>query len=133
MPGRPNQRISDGFYDSTIKQTLSREVPAFAKQLDQDAQFATGAFPSVLGQPQQRDRATAKEYEMSRQVALQRLQITWQLFVDWYKSTLENGVRLFVDNVVEDEKFVQKDKSGNYVNIWIRQSELKGEIGGVES
>lgn len=132
LPGRPNGSIGEAFYE-TGRATVSKEVFLFGKQLDQDAQFATGAFPSVLGQPQQRDRATAKEYEQSRMVALQRLMIAWQLFVDWYKSTLENAVRLYIQNIVEDEKFVQKDKSGNYINIWIRQSELKGEVGGVES
>ena len=132
LPGKPGQRIGDAFYE-TSRAMLSAEVPGFNRQLDQDAQFCLGSFPSVVGAPAQRDRSTAKEYELSRQIALQRLQIAWQLFVDWFKTTSENAVHLFVETIVEDEKFVKKDKQGNYVNIWIRQTELNGEVGGCES
>jgi len=132
LPGRPNGRIGDAFYE-TGRAQLSKEVPGFVRQLDQDAQFALGSFPSVLGAPAQRDRATAREYEMSRTIALQRLQIAWHLFVDWYKSTLESATRLYTDVIVEDERFVQKDPQGKYINVWIRRSELSGNVGGCES
>jgi hypothetical protein len=131
LPGSPNKSIRDGFYEGP-RASLGKEVPLFGKQLDTDAQFVTGAFPAVVGAPANRDRSTAKEYEMSRQIALQRLQIAWQYFVDWFKETIESGVRMYSETVVEDEKFV-KSENGNYVNVWIRREELSGKVGGCES
>lgn len=131
LAARPNGSIGEGFYE-TPRAQLGKEVPTFGKQLDADAQFVLGSFPSVFGGPQGRDRATLGEYQQSRQVALQRLQITWQFFVDWFKVLIENAVRLYVDTIVEDERFVVQ-QNNNYINVWIRQEELNGKVGGCES
>lgn len=131
LPGKPNGKISEGFYE-TAKATLSGEVPVFKKQLDEDAQFALGSFPSIYGGPSQKDRATLGEYNASRQIALQRLQISWCFFVDWFKNTMESATRLYTEVVVEDEKFV-KSKDNTYINVWIRKSEMNGKVGGCES
>ena len=130
MPGRPGDKLSDGFYTST-RSTLSKEVSAFLHQLDQDAQFAIGSFPSIYGGPSEGKSRTFAEYAASRQMALQRLSIVWQLVTDWWMRTISGSVLLYVDSLVEDEKYT-KFESGSYVNVWIKKSQMLGKIGGVE-
>ena len=130
LPGRPGDRLADGFYTSS-RSTLSKEVGAVIKQLDQDAQFSIGSFPSIYGGPSEGKSRTFSEYAASRQMALQRLSIVWQLVVDWWVRTITSAVKLYIETLVEDEKFT-KFESGNYVNVWIKRSEMEGKIGGVE-
>src|SRR6266478_5490000 len=132
-PARPGEPIGNAFY-STSRSTLSQEVGMFLQRLDSDAQFCLGSFPSIYGGPAEGKTRTFSEYAASRQMALQRLSITWNLVTDWWVRTMSGCVDLFVDiikDLGEDERFVQYENN-NYVNIWIRQSDLKGKTGGVE-
>ena len=122
--------LNQSFYTQD-RATLSKEVPLFVQQLDKDAQFVVGAFPSIYGGPGEGNSRTAAEYNMSRQMALQRLSIIWSLLNFWWCKLMEKCVHLYVDNMIEDERFVQKQKN-NYINVWIRRSELTGNVGEVE-
>lgn len=126
----PGEPIGNAFY-STTRATLSKEVGAFLKQLDQDAQFSVGSFPSIYGGPAEGKTRTFSEYDASRQMALQRLSIIWHMTTDWWLQTIEGLVELFVDTMVEDEKLT-KFSDGGYVTAWIHKSELQGKTGGVE-
>lgn len=128
--GRPGEPIGNAFY-STSRSILSREVGAFLAQLDKDAQFSIGSFPSVYGGPSEGKSRTFSEYAASRQMALQRLSIIYNLLTDWWLRTLSGCVDLYVENIVEDEKFT-KFENGSYINVWIKLSELQGKTGGVE-
>lgn len=127
---KPGERAGDAFYEGS-RASLSKEVPGFGNQLDKDAQFVVGSFPSIYGGPGEGKSRTAAEYNMSRQMALQRLSITWSLFVLWFAKMKEKCVHLYVENLVQDERFVQMEND-NYVNVWIRKSELDGHVGEVE-
>jgi len=129
-PGRPGEPIGASFYTSARSQ-LSREVALFLKQLDQDAQFSIGSFPSIYGGPSEGKSRTFAEYAASRQMALQRLSIVWTLIVDWWVRLMNGCVDMYVETVVDDEKFTQF-KDGNFVNVWIKRSQMQGKIGGVE-
>lgn len=129
-PAKPGEPLGNAFYTSP-RSTLSREVAMFLKQLDTDAQFCVGSFPSIYGGPSEGKSRTFAEYAASRQMALQRLQITWTLVQEWWSGTIEGAVNLYKECVVEDERYV-KFVDGNYINVWIRQSELQGKVGGVE-
>jgi len=129
-PGRPSEPIGNAFYTSS-RATLSREVAMFLKQIDEDAQFAVGSYPANYGGPSQGKSRTFAEYAMSGQMALRRQSITWALIVDWWIRTIAGCVNMFVDTVVEDEKYTQF-KDGNYMNVWIKRSQLTGKVGGVE-
>lgn len=122
--------LSNSFYTQD-RATLSKEVPLFVQQLDKDAQFVVGAFPSIYGGPGEGNSRTAAEYNMSRQMALQRLSIIWSLLNFWWCKLMEKCVHLYVDNMIEDERFVQKQKN-NYINVWIKRAELTGSVGEVE-
>jgi hypothetical protein len=130
---RPGEPIGNSFY-STSRSTLSQEVGMFLKQLDADAQFSIGSFPSIYGGPAEGKTRTFSEYAASRQMALQRLSIIWNLITDWWVRTISGAVEMYVDIIKEageDERFV-KYENNNYVNIWLRQTDLDGKTGGVE-
>lgn len=124
------QKIGDSFYEGP-KASLSKDVADFSERITQASQFVVGDFPSVYGGPTQASSRTAAEYSMSHNNALQRLSISWTLLVNWWGQMMDKCVRLYVENVVQDEKFVQRTKN-SYVNVWIRQSELRGKVGEVE-
>ena len=130
-PATPNSRLSDSFYSSN-RATLSREVALFLQQLDKDAQFCVGSFPSIYGGPSEGKSRTLGEYEASRKMALQRLSIVWTFLVEWWITTMEGLVELYTTCIVEDERFTQYS-NGNYINVWIKSTELQGKTGGVES
>jgi rubredoxin len=127
---KPGEPLNQSFYTQD-RATLSKEIPLFVQQLDKDGQFVVGSFPSIYGGPGEGNSRTASEYNMSRQMALQRLSIVWALLNFWWCSLMEKCVHLYVENMIEDERFVQKEKN-NYVNVWIRRSEMTGTVGQVE-
>lgn len=127
---KAGENLANSFYE-TSRATLSKEVPLFIDQLDKDGQFVVGSFPSIYGGPGEGNSRTASEYNMSRQMALQRLSIIWSLLNFWWCKLIEKCVHLYVENMIEDERFVTKTK-GNYVNVWIKRASLTGVVGEVE-
>lgn len=134
-PAKPkaNQNLAESFHESD-RATLSQEVGVFSERLDKDAQFVVGSFPSLYGGPGEGKSRTLGEYQQSRQQALQRLSIVWSLFCISWAKLKEKCVHLYVENMIEDERFVTPDphKKENYVNVWIKRSEMAGKVGQVE-
>jgi len=60
-----------------------------------------------------------------------RLSIVWKITSVFWAGINEKATRIFVNEMREDEKFVKKSGS-NWVNIWIRRSNMLGKIGSVE-
>lgn len=132
---KPGESISNAFFESA-RATLSKEVPATLQQYDHDAQFCSGAFPSIYGGAGEGTSRTAAEYNMSRQMALQRLSITWSLIIKWWCTMIDKAVKIYVDNMIEDERHVTSEGRGanvNYINVWIHRAELTGKVGDVEA
>jgi hypothetical protein len=130
VKAKPGQKIADSFYEGP-KASLSKDVGNFEESVLQDAQFVVGDFPSVYGGPTEASSRTAAEYSMSHANALQRLSISWTFLTHWWAELMGKCVTLFVENVVSDQRYVMREKN-NYVNVWIRQSELRGKVGDVE-
>jgi hypothetical protein len=130
---RPGQALNDSFFE-TGRATLSKEVGDFLEQLDKDGQFSVGDYPSLYGGPGEVASRTLGEYQQSRVQALQRLSIAWTLFVSAWAKLMEKCVHLYVENLIEDEKFVVPDqnKKDNYINVWIRKADMTGHVGEVE-
>lgn len=126
----PGQKI-DQYIHETKPSTLSDEVRFFMQELKEFNQFTSGAFPSVYGGVMQGGSGTAKEYEMSRAQALQRLQITWRTINDWWSELISKSVKDFLNNLTYDEKFVKPQGKYGYINVWIRKSEMTGRVGEV--
>jgi hypothetical protein len=130
---REGQTLANSFYE-VGRATLSREVGPFGEQIDKDSQFVVGSFPSLYGGPGEGNSRTLGEYQQSRTMALQRLSISWSFFTIAWAKLMERCVHLYVENMIDDEKYVvpdqtQKDK---YVNVWIRKADLTGHVGEVE-
>lgn len=126
----PGQSLQNGFFE--IKNSsLSQEVGIFANRLDQMGQFVLGSFPSIWGGAIEGGSGTAREYEMSRTQALQRLSTTWMLLKVWWSHVMGKSVTSFAKNMGEDEKFV-KSNGNSFTTIWIKQSEMTGKVGQVE-
>jgi hypothetical protein len=132
-PAKPREghSLGESFYESG-RSNLSKEVGAFANQLDQDGQFVVGSFPSIYGGPSEGSSRTASEYSQSRQMALQRLSITLTMLNYWWANVLDKSVRLFLATMVADEERFVESKNGSYVNVFIRRAEAQGKVGNVE-
>jgi hypothetical protein len=125
--GKP---LSEGFYEVRTA-TLSQEVLPFAEKIQQMGQIVSGALPSLFG-GQMAGSRTASEYSMSRAQALQRLQSTWKMLLLWWKNIFGKVIPMYIKEMKDDEKQVKKDEFGNFVNVFIRMSELQGKIGDIE-
>jgi hypothetical protein len=74
---------------------------------------------------------TATEYTESRSRALQRLQLTWQMVSSFWGDLTYKAVKMYVQNMVEDEQYSKKEK-GTYVNVFISKSSMNGRVGHIE-
>jgi hypothetical protein len=125
--GRP---LSEGFYEVRTA-TLSGEVLPFANKIQEIGQLVSGALPSLFGGQVSGSR-TASEYSMSRAQALQRLQTTWKTLIIWWKNIFGKAIPLYIKEMKDDERTVEKDDLGNFINAFIRKTDLEGKIGAVE-
>lgn len=128
---KAGKTVGDGFYEVKTA-TLSSEVLPFGQNIQQLGQLVSGALPSLFGGVSEGTSKTASEYAMSRSQALQRLQTNWKMFTFWWKSIFGKAIPAYIKDMMEDEKYVQADKNGNFVNIFIRKAETEGKIGSVE-
>lgn len=129
LPPGPDKTIGDGFHTLQTA-TLSGEYTRFAESLTQKQQFVSGAFPSIFGgAPEGSD--TAAVYQESRNRALQRLQITWNIISVFWNRLITKCVMDYASNLRSDENYAKK-QNGTFVNVWIRTSQLKGKVGHVE-
>lgn len=130
---KPGKSLQESFFEAG-KATLSKEVGPFMNQLDKDGQFSVGSFPSLYGGPADGNSRTLGEYQQSRVQALQRLSIAWTYFVMGWAKLMEKCVHLFVENMIEDERYTIPDKAkkDSYISVWIRKAELTGHVGEVE-
>ncbi len=128
--GSYNKPLGDAFFE-TKTANLSSEVLPFSQKVNELGQFVSGATPSIFGGALSGGN-TASEYSMSRAQALQRLQNTWKVFNQWWKEIFGKVIPAYMEEMVEDEKFVEKTAAGNFVNVFIRKAETTGKIGSVE-
>ena len=128
MSGKP---IGDGFY--TMKTaSLSAEVLPFSEKMQEAGQLVSGALPSLFGGQQGGGGKTAAQYSMSRAQAQQRLGITWKMFNVWWKNIYGKVIPAYIKELKDDEKYVEKNEAGNFINVFIRKAEVEGKIGSVE-
>jgi hypothetical protein len=130
---RPGQSLQNSFFE-TGRATLSKEVGPFQQQLDKDAQFVSAAFTSLQGAASEGKSRTLGEYQESRQQAVQRLSISYDLFQTAWAKLMEKSVHLYVENMIDDERYTVPDpnKKDSYVNVWIRKADMTGHVGEVE-
>lgn len=127
---KSGKSLNDAFHEVKTA-TLSPEVMSFGANVQNLAQLVSGALPSLFGGAIEGSE-TASQYSMSRAQALQRLQNTWKMFGIWWKEIFGKAIPAYIQEVEEDERDVQLDTNGNFINVFIRKAELEGKIGKVE-
>jgi hypothetical protein len=50
----------------------------------------------------------------------------------WWKEIFGKAIPAYIQEVKEDERNVERDADGNFINTFIRKAELEGKIGQVE-
>lgn len=133
-PAKPpaGKGLADGFHTLKVA-TLSKDMDVYDSSMTQKGQFVSGSLPSIWGGANSTGSKTASEYTESRAMAMQRLNITWVMLKTWWAKTIGKGVVIYANSMIADEKIVQKAGNANgFVNIWIKQAELIGNIGSVE-
>jgi hypothetical protein len=132
IPATPKagKSVGDAFHEIKTA-TLSGEVLPFADRIQQLGQLASGAQPSLFG-GQMEGSKTASEYSMARAQSLQRLQIGWKMLTMWWKNIYGKVIPAYIKSVAHDERMVEKDTSGNFINVFVRRAQLNGKIGSVE-
>jgi len=128
---QPGQNLT-GMFHTVKTATLSREVDSFGDRLTQAGQFVSGAFPSIYGGSLEGGSGTYKEYESSRNQALQRLSLIWKMLNIWWKDTTFKACKEYARNLQFDESYSQRN-GNSYINVWIKRAELQGKIGEVEA
>lgn len=133
FPAAPKggKSLSDAFYEVKTA-TLSAETLPFGQEVQQLGQFVSGALPSLYGGSQPNSSKTAAQYSMSKNQAMQRLQTPWKMITSWWKDMYAKAIPMYIDEMVEDERFVDKNSTGDYINVFIRKAELDGQIGDIE-
>jgi hypothetical protein len=127
---KTGKALGEGFFE-TRTATLSQEVLPFFQQVQAMGQMASGALPSLFG-GQIEGSKTASEYSMSRAQALQRLQNVWKMVTIWWKEIYGKVIPMYIKELHDDERSVEMDEKGNFINVFVRIAELEGKIGRVE-
>lgn len=131
-PVNSSKNIGEAFYQ-TKPASLSPEVFGFYKIIQELGQFVSGALPSLFGGQQAAGSSrTASEYAMSKSMALQRLQTPWKMMTIWWKNIFGKVIPMYMKEMKDDERFVEKDHLGNFINVFIKRAELEGKIGKIE-
>lgn len=129
MKGSPPGRGMKDVFFETRTATLPKEVSDLNARLEKFSYFISGAFPSVFGGSASGSK-TLGEYQESRNQALQRLHMIWEVVQNLYGDAMARAIRGYVDDMLEDEKYVE-EKGNSFINVWIRRAELTGKIGRV--
>ena len=125
-------RVGDSFYEVKTA-TLSAEILPLLEKIQEAGQLVSGALPSLFGGVSSESGSrTAAEYSMSRAQALQRLQTPWKMLTIWWKEIFAKVINAYIQNVEYDERVVQKEAGGQWINSFIRKAELTGKIGEIE-
>lgn len=124
---KSGKSLAEGFFEIKTA-TLSQEVMPFGQSVQQMGQLVSGALPSLFGGAMQ-EQKTASGYAMSRAQALQRLQNVWKTFTVWWKQVFGKVIPQYIESIQDDEKDVQLDTNGNFINVFIRKADLEGKIG----
>jgi hypothetical protein len=131
-PVSGSKNIKESFFSLQLA-SLSPEVMNFYKIVQELGQFVSGALPSIFGGNQNAGSSrTASEYAMSKGMALQRLQTPWRMMTIWWKTIFGKVIPMYIKGMVEDERVVEKNEQGNFVNVFIRKAETDGKIGSIE-
>jgi hypothetical protein len=123
--------MNEGFF-TTRTATMSQEIDKFDTKVQQYSQLLVGAFPSIYGGTITGGSKTYAEYSASRQQALQRLSLIHKAATRWWSKVMEKCVPIYVDSLMEDERYTAQIGPGEFLNLTIQADAAQGQIGHVE-
>ena len=127
---KAGRSLQEAFYDIKTA-NLSAETLPFANQIQEYGQLVVGASPTLFGGDLEGSK-TASQYSMARTQALQRLQTPWKMFVNCWKELHGKIIPAFIKDMDEDERYVDKNDAGDFINVFVRIAEVQGKIGNIE-
>lgn len=133
FPATPKggRSLGEAFYEVKVA-NLSREVQPFFEKVHELGQLVSGALPSLFGGPAPNSSKTAAQYAMSRAQALQRQQTPWKMLTLWWKNIFSKTIPAYIKTMVVDERVVEEDPMGGFINTIIKKAEVSGRIGRIE-
>lgn len=126
---KPVQGNLDSIFYRHQPATLSKEIGDFLGYLQERAQFVLGAFPSIFGGTQKGGSETFSEYEMSRNMAMQRLSIVWKTVTEWIPKYTLKATKSYHQNMVSDSDHFVKGEGANLQNVTIDRTRMLGGVG----
>src|SRR3990172_5205532 len=128
---RSGKNLAESFHEVKTA-SLSGEILPFSNWMNERGQLVVGALPALFGCSNISGSKTASEYSMSRAQALQRLQTPWRMLTIWWKEIFSKVIPAYIKNIMDDERFVEQDDNGKFINVYIQKAEIQGKIGSVE-
>jgi hypothetical protein len=126
---RAGMALNSDFFE-TSQSSLSQEHTQFSNKLFEVGQFVSGAMPTIYGGALKGGSNTAKEYESSRQMSLQRLGPHWSVIKRFYAAAMKLAVPMYAELMKDDEKVVE-ESGGAFVNVVIEKAKLDGSVGDI--
>lgn len=120
--------LADAF-SSPPKAQLSPSLAQYTQELETTAQFLIGNNPAVWG-GSMGSRTPASEYSQSRAQSLQRWGLVYHEMKDLWTRAKVKGVKAFVKNMSDTEKFTTK-KGNQSLTVYIERHAMTGEVGDV--
>lgn len=105
---KPRQGKLDEAFLRVQPATLSKEVADFQAYLRTRGEFISGAIPSVWGGQLKGGSGTFSEYEMSRNLGLQRLSMSWKILISWVPKGTKLSAMLYQQSMIGDETIPQE-------------------------
>lgn len=128
--GTDGKSMAEGFYTPTPAR-LSEEVTHFNTRLEGASQELSGATPAIYG-GQIKGSRTAAEYSMSREQALERLNVKYRMAKDFIATLIPKAVSEYAKNMVMEEETHVNKRGEQYENETLEREDLLGETGRVE-
>lgn len=124
---KPRQGDLSGLFHQSQPASMPKELMEFQSYLQNRRQFVSGAMPSIYGGQLKGGSGTFGEYEMSRNLSLQRLGLPWKVLLEWVPKGMMKSVKIHQDEMPPEGEFEVQQEGGGFVNKQIPKS--VGKVG----
>ena len=121
--------LRDSFFETETAK-LDPQVHQFMEKLDKNAQHLSGSYPSLYGGTVKGSR-TASEYSMTKEGALERLNIKYRMAAQFVGQVIEKAVEAYAGEMNGDEMYAER-QGDSFQNEVINQQAVQRRTGEVE-
>lgn len=127
FPKKPNEAVADSFFFEPAA-SVSGDMLKYAEDLmGPIAQFLTGAFPALMGNPESKND-TASGYAMQRDQAMGRIGIIWRAIKRFWARIMEQAIRCGAEHRTEDVSMGIPDEDGEIQTTTVRLEDMQGNV-----